>query len=435
MRHSTRYWPWRGAICALFLELIAVTPSISVRAQAPLGVAHFYNSLHGIHVAGYQGFFDCPSDGAGIGWGHWFRGGADTRDPNSLAIDMWPDTSELSSEELCPTGFRLPSGAPAYLFSDQNPKTVARHFLWMRQYGLDGAAMQRFTADVASPAVRSHLDTVLRNARSAAEANRRGIFVMYDVSGMNGAAALREIERDWPHLTGDLRLTDSPAYIYDRGRPLVAVWGLGFKDRDVSSEQAAAIIRYFKTSNVPATVLGGVPASWRNLGADSRWPDSRTETEWPVVYRSLDIISPWAAGRFRDDRGADDYLRLRIIPDLAETRRLGMEYMPVVFPGYSWHHGRGPATLFPLNLIPRRCGAFYRHQIHNAILAGAEMLYTAMFDEFDEATAIAKLAVHRSDEPVGTDMLASDADGCGFATSDMYLRIAGEATRALRLQQ
>jgi hypothetical protein len=424
-----------GPVCGalLFLAIVAIVAIVpAAQAQTAVGTTRYYNSLRGIHVAGYQGWFACPNDGAGIGWRHWRRGGGYTPDPSSLVIDMWPDTSELSPDELCPTGFHLLSGAPAYLFSDQNAKTVARHFSWMKRYGVDGVAMQRFIVDIVKPALRGHFDTVLRNARAGAEANRRGIFVMYDISGMNGAAALREIQRDWPHLTGDLRLTDSPSYIYDRGKPVVAVWGSGFKDRDVSPAQAAAIVRYLKTAPVPATVLGGVPTSWRNLGADGRWPDSRSEPEWAAVYRSFDIISPWAAGRFRDDRGADDFARLRMIPDIAETRRLGIDYMPVVFPGFSWHHGTGRATNSPLNAIPRRCGAFYRHQISNVLKAGANMLYTAMFDEINEGTAIFKLVAHQDQVPVGTPLLALDADGCRSATSDMYLRLAGEATLALR---
>ncbi len=437
MRHFRRSFgvqrrPRHITVAFLSLIVVAIAALISARAQAPGGAAHFYTSLNGVHVAGYQGWFDCPNDGADLGWGHWFRGGGDVHDPNSLDIDMWPDTSELGPDELCPTSFHLPSGAPAYLFSDQNPKTVARHFLWMRQYGLDGAAMQRFTIGLSKLSSPRPFDAVLRNARAGAEANRRGFFVMYDISGMNGAAALRVIESDWPHLTGGLRLTDSPSYIYDRGKPVVAVWGLGFTDRDNTPKQAAAIIRYLKTAPVSATVLGGVPASWRNVSADSSWPDSRTDPGWRAVYRSLDIISPWTVGRFRDDKSANDFARLRIVPDLAETRRLGIEYMPVVFPGASWHNARfGGAKNVPLNAIPRRCGELYRRQVSNAVKAGADMLYTAMFDEVNEGTAIFKVAATKAQEPAGADLLPLDADGCRSAASDMYLRLAGEATRAL----
>jgi len=418
----------RASISLAFALIIILGPAIlPAWSQAPQTGGHFFSSLHGVHVAGYQGWFDCPGDGSGNGWGHWFRANADPRDPNSLAIDIWPDTSELGPDELCPTGFKLPSGAPAFLFSNMNPKTVARHFLWMAQYGVDGAAMQRFVSILSNGASRSHFDKVLLNARSGAEANRRGFFVLYDLSGMSGTAALQAITRDWPHLTHDLHLTDSPAYMYDRGKPLVGVWGLGFKNRDISPDQGSAIIHFFKTADVPATVLAGVPAFWRTLAEDSS-PDPR----WTAVYRSVDIISPWSVGRFGDDRGAENFRRSAIIPDIAETRRLGIEYMPVVFPGFSWHHGAGWAKHSPLNVFPRRCGEFYQRQINNVVRAGAEMLYTAMFDEINEATAIFKLAVHKSQEPVGTDLLALDSDGCRNATSDMYLRIAGSATRGLR---
>jgi hypothetical protein len=420
-------------LVALLLQALMLIPSGLAWAQAPGGEAHFYTTLRGIHVAGYQGWFACPGDGAkGVGWGHWFRGGSDPRDPNSLAVDLWPDTSELDADERCPTAFQLPSGAPAFLFSDQNAKTVARHFAWMKEYGIDGVAIQRFVTGLARVDIKRNFDTVLGNARAGAEANRRGFFVMYDISGMHGDAALQAIEQDWPYLADELHLTDSPGYILDRGKPVVAVWGLGFKDRDISADQAAAIIHYFRTASVPATVLGGVPASWRNLGSDGRYRDSSIEPQWAAVYRSLDVISPWSVGRFSDDKGADDFARGRLVPDVAETRRLGIEYMPVVFPGFSWAHGAGRESKSPLNVMPRRCGGFYQRQIDNAIKAGAQMLYTAMFDEINEGTAIFKLAADPSQEPLGTDLFALDADGCGSASSDMYLRLAGRATGALQ---
>jgi hypothetical protein len=418
-------------VATLILILgLAISPAWGQPAQSG---AHFFSSLRGVHVVGYQGWFDCPGDGAGLGWGHWFVGGSNTKDPNSIGIDLWPDTSELGPDERCPTGFKLPSGAPAYLFSNQNSKTVARHFLWMREYGIDGAAMQRFTTSLSNIGLKRHFDTVLRNARAGAEANGRGFFVMYDISGMNDATALQAITQDWAHLTADLSLTTSPSYIYDRGKPVVGVWGLGFRDRDITPAGAAAIIHFLKTASVPATVLGGVPASWRNLSTDSQWPDARPDSRWGAVYRSLDVISPWTVGRIRDDKSADNFARLRIIPDLAETRKLGIEYMPVIFPGYSFYHvGRATSLNLPLNSIPRRCGEFYGRQIANVTRAGADAVYTAMFDEVNEGTAIFKLVVNKSQEPMGTALLPLDADGCRNATSDMYLRIAGSATRALR---
>ena len=408
-----------AAIAACFLTATS-------RGQAN---RHFISTLYGVHVVGYQGWYDCPGDGADLGWGHWFVANGKPTDPNSLAIDEWPDTTDLGSNERCPTNFKLHSGAPAYLFSDQNPKTVARHFEWMRQYNISGAAMQRFTSALSNPTLERHLDTVLASARVGAEAQERGLFVMYDISGMSGSAALQAMKQDWPHLTRDLHLAESPGYIYHRGKPVVGIWGLGFRDRDVTPAQATAMIQYLRTSIVPATVLGGVPAGWRTLSGDAS-----SDRRWRSVYHSLDVISPWAAGRFRDDTGADNYERLRLIPDIAEARRQGIDYMPVVFPGFSWHHGAGRRTNSPLNVFPRRCGEFYRHQIENAVKAGAKMLYTAMFDEVNEGTAIFKLAASPAKLPMGTALIPMDAEGCGNATPDMYLRIAGAATRALGAQ-
>jgi hypothetical protein len=172
------------------------------------------------------------------------------------------------------------------------------------------------------------------------------------------------------------------------------------------------------------TVLGGVPTGWRTLDAESS-----VDSQWATVYRSLDIISPWAGGAILDNRVADAFMNQRIVPDIAETRRLGIEYMSVVFPGVSWHNGAGRTSNAPLNQIPRRCGDFYQHQVDNALKAGAGMLYTAMFDEVSE-TAIFKLAAHKDQEPVGIDLFALDADGCNNTTSDMYLRAAGGKGRA-----
>jgi hypothetical protein len=435
MRQARQERTARGLTIPGVILLLLLVPALgsapSARGQGSTA-GHFYNSLRGLHVAGCQGWFDCPNDGAGIGWGHWFQSHSDPRDPNSIAFDIWPDTSDLEPDELCPTAFHLPSGAPAYLFSSANPKTVARHFRWMREYGIDGAAMQRFTASLTHPAVARQRDIVLRNARAGAEANRRGFFIMYDVTGMKGDEALRVIEQDWPHLTQQMGVIDSPSYIYHRGRPLVGVWGFGFKDRNISPDEAASIIRYLKTGPVPATVLGGVPASWRNLGTDRGYADARIDPGWPALYRSFDVISPWTVGRFRDEHGADDFARRRIVPDIAETSRLGIDYMPVVFPGYSRTNGARPQKRLPLNLIPRRCGAFYDRQVTNATRDGARMLYTAMFDELNEGTAIFKSAARSEQEPTDAQLITLGADGCGNATTDMYLRLAGRATKAVR---
>ena len=114
------------------------------------------------------------------------------------------------------------------------------------------------------------------------------------------------------------------------------------------------------------------------------------------------------------------------------TRRAGIEYLPVVFPGFSWHNlfsHRGED--WPLNQIPRLGGRFYWHQAYNAIGAGARGVFVAMFDEVDEGTAIYKLAPTRADLPVQGAFLALDADG-EILPSDWYLQVTAQISRMLR---
>jgi hypothetical protein len=171
------------------------------------------------------------------------------------------------------------------------------------------------------------------------------------------------------------------------------------------------------------TLVGGVPSNWRTLNGDSK-----TDAAWATVYRSLDVISPWTVGRFGDDAGADTYKNNFLVPDLAAAKAAGKRYMPVTFPGFSWHNLMASAQP---NQIPRRGGRFYWRQVFNAVGAGATMMKTAMFDEVDEGTAMFKLVPTAAQQPVGATFVPLDADGEKLP-NDFYLRLGGAATQALR---
>jgi hypothetical protein len=79
-----------------------------------------------------------------------------------------------------------------------------------------------------------------------------------------------------------------------------------------------------------------------------------------------------------------------IVPDKAYCDQRKIDYMPVIFPGFSWYNMHRGKT--PFNQIPRRGGNFLWHQSYNAISAGVSMVYIAMYDEVDEGTAMYKLA-------------------------------------------
>ena len=127
------------------------------------------------------------------------------------------------------------------------------------------------------------------------------------------------------------------------------------------------------------------------------------------------------------------------MPDLAAARALGVDYMPVVFPGFSWANlmrVRQTPDKAIHNRIPRRCGQFFWRQVSNALGAGASMLFGAMFDEVDEGTAMFKLLPSAGQAPalglpLGDSFVTLDTDGCRLP-SDWYLRLAGAAATALR---
>ena len=377
-------------------------------------------------IFGYQGWFGCPDDGSPLGaWEHWFRRGVPAA-AAAVRVDMWPDVGELSPDERCPTPLTLPGGRTAEVYSSFNSRTVDRHFQWLRQYDLPGVFLQRFTSGLDRPPVSGFRDAVTRNVRSAAEAHGRVFAIMYDISGHPRESVAAAVKRDWVYLVDVLRVTESSRYLHHRGKPLLAIWGLGFVDRSPTADQAADLIDFFRNHPDPryrVTLLGGVPARWRTLTRDSQ-----TDPKWARVYRSFDIVSPWTVGRFRDSRGIDRFYAEEVKHDLAETRRLGIEYLPVVFPGFSWHNLNPTA---PLNAIARRGGRFYWRQVQRALRAGSTMLYGAMFDEVDESTAMFKVAASRRDAPTEVATVTLDVDG-ETLPSDWYLRLAREAQRRLR---
>ena len=121
----------------------------------------------------------------------------------------------------------------------------------------------------------------------------------------------------------------------------------------------------------------------------------------------------------------DRFYREEVGPDLVETNRLGLDYMPVVFPGFSWDNlqRRRPGS----TNISRRRGEFYWEQFSTVARLGIDVVKVAMFDEVDEGTAIFK--VSNSPPPQGHFVTY---DGM---PSDWYLRLTGEGGKLIRREQ
>jgi hypothetical protein len=377
-------------------------------------------TLSGKVVAGYQGWFNTPGDGAGLGWRHYSRRGEFR--PGRANIDLWPDVSELAADERYDTPFHHSDGRTAQVFSSYHRATVLRHFAWMKQYGIDGVMVQRFVVETQSPANLRHVNAVLAHCREGANTHGRTYAVMYDLSGLRAGGIERAID-DWKNLVDRMQLGRDPndkAYFHHAGKPLVAVWGVGFNDgRRYTLAECDRFVEFLKSDPQYGgnTVMIGIPNGWRTHDHDA--------VSDPALHATLqkaDILSPWTIGRYDSPQAAERHARERSTPDLAWCRDHGKEYLPVVFPGFSWHNMRPEARF---DQIPRLKGEFLWRQVVAAKKSGATMLYVAMFDELDEGTAIFKCA---SDPPVGESRFVAEPG----LPSDHYLWLTGQAGKLLR---
>ncbi|NLX12546.1 MAG: xylosidase/arabinosidase, partial [Phycisphaerales bacterium] len=376
------------------------------------------STLHGKVVTGYQGWFGAPGDGNDpqVGWFHWSKT-SDNIGPGLYNVDMWPDMSGFDEDELyLAPNVQLTDGSPAVLFSSRNPKTVARHFKWMKDAGIDGIFLQRFVNELSSPARLAHRNAVLENVRAAANTYGRIFAIEYDVSGATESTMASVIAADWQYLVETLDILNDPCYLYHDGKPVVIVWGLGLQGNPGTPAIATQIIDFLKNYGGGQTLIGGVDRGWRTLTIGSK-----TDPAWASVYRSFDIITPWTVGAYRTTAEINSYRTNFIVPDMNECNSLGIGYLPVVWPGFSWDNlmELPPGT----SNFSRRNGSHLWDQVYSTKLAGATMLFLAMFDEVDESTAIFKVSeVH----PVTDHWVTYEG-----LPGDWYLRLAGAAQRML----
>lgn len=378
------------------------------------------STLRGKVMCGYQGWFNCEGDGANLGWTHWVRNHRRPFTPGNVSVDLWPDVSELDDDERYATGFNHADGSVAEVFSSTNRKTVLRHFKWMKDYGIDGAFVQRFATGLHRPDDLRHKNAVLSHAREGAEQHGRAFAVMYDLSGMNEGSLDRVLD-DWLRLQSKQAISESDAYLHHKGKPLVAVWGIGFNDRhepgSYSLADCQALITALKGSG--CSVMLGVPTGWREQNRDS--VDDKSLHD---ILKLADVISPWTPGRYRNPEEVARHADQNWKPDARWCKAENVDYLPVVFPGFSWHNLKQGHSR--LDQIPRLKGEFLWSQIVAANRSGAEMIYVAMFDEVDEGTAIFKCT---NNPPVGDNVHFLTYEGL---PNDHYLKLVGFAAKLLR---
>ena len=377
-------------------------------------------SIIGKVITGYQGWFYCYGDGSTIArWAHWSGGRYQSNDgypaPGHLSFEIYPDISEYKETSLFQTGFaNKADGTPAKLFSSFKEDVIDKHFEWMKTYGIDGAALQRFLGETRDGVFKTARDSVAVRMKRAAEKHDRIFYMMYDMDANDPAY----FKRDWEHMENDLKITQSTAYAHQDGKPVICIWGFGFTHRSDKVENSLEIINWLKDKGY--YVIGGVPRSWRNSSGDSH-------PGYTEVYKAFDMISPWTVGRFGDNNGADNHKREYLLSDVEYCQENGIDYQPVIFSGFAWSNWNSNKV----NEMPRNRGEFLWRQFYNVRTSGIPNLYIAMFDEYDEGTNIMKAADSYFDIPTDQYFLTYSADGT-YISSDFYLRMAGKAARALK---
>lgn len=410
-----------ASLSAGLLCVLAVAGSTRGEAVAPPEKIIDPGTLTGKVLCGYQGWFRCPTDGARLGWVHWSRDPLRLT-PRSLTVEMWPDMKEYSLEErFAVPGFSHADGQPAVLFSSAHPRTVLRHFEWMRDYGIDGAWLQHFVVDLPGEGSAERYATrlaTLRHVARAAEQTGRVWALTYDITGMPQDQMIEVLTNDWKKLI-DQKFALHPRYLRQNGLPVVEVFGF-YRDNNsmrMTVDLAEQLIDFFhRPGPYQAYLVGGGDWDWR------RNPD----VGWQRIYARLDAYLPWNVGNYSTNGEGEELAATGTWrDDLRRCRADGMEWLPTIYPGFGW------ANLKQLprggSRVSRRGGRFLWEQFHELAQMGHATAFVAMFDEVDEGTAIFKVT---NSPPQQGDFI----DYEGFP-SDWYLRLVGEGTKMLRAER
>jgi len=354
-------------------------------------------------IVGYQGWFSAQGDGSPCNY--W----------NHQNIELWPDTRDYSQTYagspffqnggyvISPFYGNLNNDKPAVMFSSYDYSTVMTHFSWMKQYGIDGVALQRYGSELSDPSLKAQRDGMIAKVSSAAQATGRKFYIMYDITGWTDFQT--EIKTDW--LSDIHSVVINSSYAYQDGKPVVCIWGVGVSGRPGDVNSWTDVLSWFKSQG--CFVIVGTSA------------DFSTDVINQKAYNTADMIMPWRVGNYGDPS-------LRDQKDLAYCSGRNIDYQVDIFPGYAFSNSD---LSKPRNEIPRKGGSFMWSQFVAATNNKVKSVYISMFDEINEATAIFKCAEDKSMVPAGNYFLTLDADGT-HVSSDFYLRLTNDGGQMLK---
>ncbi|PQB07692.1 hypothetical protein BST83_11385 [Polaribacter filamentus] len=376
------------------------------------------NDIVGKLITGYQGWFG--ADGDGSPRNHWRHWNSSQPTANDQDFELYPDMREYTNTYQ--TGYaNLGNGQPTTLFSSYDNQVVDKHFEWMRDYGIDVAALQRFGSSLTNTTKKAHRDGMATKVRNAAQTFGRKFFVMYDISSWTNFQS--EIKTDWQNtIDGSLDLLASPAYAKQNGKPVVCIWGFGTPNRPGNNASYLDVINWFKGQG--CYVMVGLDKDWRQQSQNLQ------------AFNEADMITPWHVGTFEysglNSQEFNHSWVQKIDDDMDYCKAEGIDYMPGAWAGFAWSNWNGGTV----NSKPRMHGDFMWDQFYYIKSKFNEKnmpatTYVAMFDEYDEGTAIAKAAEDASMIPTDQYFLTLDADGV-HCSSDFYLRLTGDGAKMMK---
>ncbi|HTH81574.1 MAG TPA: RICIN domain-containing protein [Mucilaginibacter sp.] len=399
----------------LALLIISTCFTLQLHAQDVVDATNFNNKI----LAGYQGWFRTAGDVPGsTSWAHVFnRRGDDTSKfvAQRLALDTWPDMKEYDKDEgtVIP-GWTFPDGSPATMYSAQNPKTVLRHFQWMKQYGIDGVWLSEFCGEFKSPALLKVLD----NVRAAAKATGRTYAFMWDMSSYGRNATKEQVYNgiinQWKKMV-DEGVTSDDRYMHQDGKPVLLLWGF-FPERPASQPDYMTPVLDFLLApgKYQAVMVAGTTNTWR-----------KGTPEFINMIARMQALQPWSVGRQKTDFNTG--YKVPYMDEWGEDmdfcKKHNMSFQPVINSGT--HIAGPPPAPGKLTSVPRRMGNYLWAQFQKASQTGViSSAFIAMFDEVNEGTQINKISNH---PPVNAPFLTYNG-----ATNDFYLRLIGTASRMLK---
>lgn len=171
---------------------------------------------------------------------------------------------------------------------------------------------------------------VLLTVKEMAEKYGKYFAVEYDMGGLPPDF---DPNRYFPALTNDYNnvlkpLFESPNYIYQDGRPVLQIWGVGINATAFPGNKFHDLIdRYHSTPENPWIILG-VPQTWMEFSNTTNDP-----TGFYEAYQAAEALQPWPVGAWNDVDSLRGALNQYILPGKAQLDAWGVKYMGAYHPG------------------------------------------------------------------------------------------------------